>query len=355
MKSLVSKLLLLTALPSVALIVGIWLFVQHSLNQPVVLGENLDLNTQGDLLWTIDRGSGLSQVSFELDRLGVIEYPSFINAYAALLGSTTIQAGTYRIQPSDSARSLLDKFNRGDVVRYKITFPEGWSFKQWIAHMAKIAQFSEIKFKSSADILKLANIQVNHPEGWLFPDTYSYSDADSAYDILYQAHLEMQQTLDRAWQKRGSNLPYQTPYEALIMASIIEKETGLAVERSAIAGVFVRRLQRGMRLQTDPTVIYGMGDSYKGNIRRRDLLQTTAYNTYRIDGLPPTPIAMPGAAAIDAALNPKSGSSLYFVARGDGSHHFSDTIDEHHQAVRKYQINQRQKNYQSMPKPELSP
>lgn len=355
MKNLASKLMLLVALPGAALILGIWLSVQFSLSQPVVLSENLDLNAQGNLLWPIDRGSSLSQVSDQLNNLGIINYPRILSAYAVVMGKTTIQAGTYIIQPSDNLISLLEKFNRGDVVQYKITFPEGWSFKQWIAHLAKISQFSEIELRSSAEILKLAKMDVDHPEGWLFPDTYSYSDSDTVYDILHQAHLKMRSTLDLAWQSRRPNLPYKSPYEVLIMASIIEKETGLAEERPAIAGVFVRRLQRGMRLQTDPTVIYGMGESYNGNIRRSDLLKTTPYNTYRINGLPPTPIAMPGAAAIDAALNPESGTSLFFVARGDGSHQFSDTIDDHRRAVRKYQIDQRLKNYQSMPTPKLSP
>ena len=194
-----------------------------------------------------------------------------------------------------------------------------------------------------------AGLDLAHPEGWFFPDTYSYSATDSVSDILVQAHGQMQRILDRAWQARDADLPYKTAYEALIMASIIEKETGVTYERPEIAGVFVRRLQRGMRLQTDPTVIYGMGDAYKGNIRRKHLKQLTAYNTYRINGLPPTPIAMPSAAAIEAALHPLPGSSLYFVARGDGSHYFSDSFAEHQRAVRQYQIKQRAQNYQSAP------
>ena len=244
---------------------------------------------------------------------------------------------------------LLDRFNRGDVVRYQITFPEGWTFRQWLSHLASVEQFAEIAELSSEQVMAAAGINQAHPEGWLFPDTYSYTLSDGAVDILARAHRKMVDVLNQAWTGRDMGLPYRSAYEALIMASIVEKETGLAEERSTIAGVFVRRLNKGMRLQTDPTVIYGLGDAYKGNITRAHLKALTAYNTYRINGLPPTPIAMPSAAAIDAALHPQPGTSLYFVARGDGGHYFSDSLEQHQKAVRQYQINQRAVNYQSAP------
>ncbi len=244
---------------------------------------------------------------------------------------------------------LLDRFNRGDVVRYQITFPEGWTFRQWLSHLASVEQFAEIAELSGEQVMAAAGINQAHPEGWLFPDTYSYTLSDGAVDILARAHRKMVDVLDQAWTGRDMGLPYRSAYEALIMASIVEKETGLAEERSTIAGVFVRRLNKGMRLQTDPTVIYGLGDAYKGNITRAHLKTLTAYNTYRINGLPPTPIAMPSAAAIDAALHPQPGTSLYFVARGDGGHYFSDSLEQHQKAVRQYQINQRAVNYQSAP------
>jgi UPF0755 protein len=213
--------------------------------------------------------------------------------------------------------------------------------------LAEIPQFAVINDLNHRQLLDRAGIDLYHPEGWFFPDTYYYSKNTTIFTLLKQAHKRMRAELDIAWKSKDDNLPYTTSYEALIMASIIEKETGQANERAEISGVFVRRLKQGMRLQTDPTVIYGMGGDHDGNIRLRDLRAYTAYNTYRIDGLPPTPIAMPGLASIEAALHPKSGSSLYFVARGDGSHHFSDTISEHQEAVRKFQIEQRVKNYQS--------
>ncbi len=324
---------------------GFWLldFAHQHLDRSVVLGQ------ESSMVWTIDKGTSISRVTRQLYNNKIISHPRVLSIYAKLADRTSIQAGSYRIETSDSARTLLDKFNRGDVILHQITFPEGWSFKQWLAHLAKVEQFAKNANADTATILEAAGLELEHPEGWFFPDTYSYSATDSLSDILHQAHRKMRQILDNAWQDRDVGLPYDSAYEALIMASIIEKETGVASERPEIAGVFVRRLQKHMRLQTDPTVIYGLGDAYTGNIRRKHLRQHTAYNTYMINGLPPTPIAMPSAAAIEAAVHPLSGSSLYFVARGDGSHYFSDSLEEHLQAVRQYQIKRRAKNYQSAP------
>ena len=349
MKNLLSSWRPLLILFTVSMFCLSYGMVQYNLDRPVKFSESIQLDNQQRLKWTIKRGSNLSQVTRKLHNQRIIHYPFVVRAYAKFTGTSTIQAGDYLISPTDTPRSLLNKFHKGLVMRYNITFPEGWTFKQWINHLAQIPQFSAVKGLTTNELLQKANIDVAHPEGWFFPDTYSFSGSDSAAVILRQAHHQMVEKLDTAWRSRASDLPYKTAYEALIMASIIEKETGLAEERGAIAGVFVRRLQRGMRLQTDPTVIYGMGDRFKGNIRRRDLQQKTPYNTYRINGLPPTPIAMPGAAAINAAVNPEAGSSLYFVARGDGGHQFSDTIEQHQQAVNHYQIKQRAENYHSLP------
>ncbi|MBT4831856.1 MAG: endolytic transglycosylase MltG [Porticoccaceae bacterium] len=336
---------------AVLLVIGaLWLFssVQSHLDAPVDLHQQ-SLDKQGQLIWTVPRGSNLGQINRQLFAREILSHPKIMSAYAKLTDRTSIQAGSYWISAEDSARTLLDKFNRGEVIRYQITFPEGWSFKQWLGHLATQPQFAEVTESTVAQLLSAADIDVDHPEGWFFPDTYTYTGTDSVVDILRQAHSKMKTVLDDAWEERDFGLPYNSAYEALIMASIIEKETGLAEERDAIAGVFVRRLNLGMRLQTDPTVIYGMGDSYQGNIRRSDLKRRTPYNTYRIKGLPPTPIAMPSAAAINAAVHPLSGSSLYFVARGDGGHYFSDSLEEHLRAVKQYQIKNRVQNYQSAP------
>ena len=298
---------------------------------------------------SIEKGSNLKRVNTELRRHKIIASDFLLTSWARLTNKNQIQAGDYWITSVDTPKTLVKKFVQGDIAQHRITFPEGWSFKQWLFALGKIPQFSSIQDMSVTELLAGIGSDIKHPEGWFFPNTYNYTKNDSVYSLLRQAHSRMRGELDLAWLSRDVNLPYKSAYEALIMASIIEKETGKADERTEIAGVFFRRLQQGMRLQTDPTVIYGMGDRYKGNIRRSDLRNFTPYNTYRINGLPPTPIAMPGLASIVAALHPKSGSSLYFVARGDGSHQFSDTISEHNKAVRKFQIEQRAQNYQSVP------
>ena len=347
MKRLIFAILLLLGL--IAALCKLSIAVSEILlDRPVVL-QSLQLDEEGRMLWSIERGSHLSKVNRQLHELHIISYPRWLTLWAMVSDKQVIQAGEYWIEPEDTPRTLLSKFNRGEVVRYKITFPEGWNFNQWLQHLAEIPQFSQSIPVETSALLKSLDTDISHPEGWFFPDTYSYSKNDTVTDILNQAHWRMLVELDRAWQTRAPDLPYKSSYEALIMASIIEKETGLASERAAISGVFVRRLHKGMRLQTDPTVIYGMGDRFQGDLRRQDIQQKTAYNTYRINGLPPTPIAMPGVESIRAALHPMAGSSLYFVARGDGSHHFSDTMSEHRQAVQHYQIEQRAQQYQSAP------
>jgi UPF0755 protein len=320
--------------------------VFYVLDRPL---DYFEIQDTDQYIFEVAKGSNLNQISGHLADQDLIVYPKLLKAWALVSNQQNIRVGEYQVVAGDSALTILDKLSRGLVVSRSVTFPEGWSFKQWINHLASFEQFAYLRDQSSADILQQSGIDLAHPEGWFYPDTYNFTKQDKLADILGQAHARMQHELKNAWQQRKQELPYQSSYEALIMASIIEKETGRADERRAIAGVFVRRLEKGMRLQTDPTVIYGLGDDYDGNLRKKDLVQLTPYNTYRISGLPPTPIAMPGSAAIKAALNPLQGSSYYFVARGDGSHQFSDTIAEHVKAVRYYQIEKRASDYQSAP------
>jgi UPF0755 protein len=213
--------------------------------------------------------------------------------------------------------------------------------RQWLAELEADPDVKHtLGGRSEADIAALLGVQGGSLEGWLFPDTYRFSPGSSDVEILRRAHAAMVKRLDGAWAARDPDLPLATPYEALILASIVEKETALAAERPLVASVFVNRLRKGMRLQTDPTVIYGMGERYDGNIRRKDLAEDTPWNTYTRDGLPPTPIAMPGAASLRAAVQPAQTSFLYFVGRGDGTHEFSRTLEEHNRAVAKYQLGQ---------------
>ncbi|MCV6604581.1 MAG: endolytic transglycosylase MltG, partial [Porticoccaceae bacterium] len=274
--------------------------------------------------------------------------------YARLAALTDIQAGDYQLEPGVTPIQLLRQLNSGEVIFHQVTLPEGLTVKQWLQ---RLRQQPHLKSDlSDAELVEFIGGNTNDntndsPEGWLFPDSYRYHRGDSIEQILKQANRAMVGTLEKLWPERDIGLPYQSPYEALIMASIIEKETGVAWERPQIAGVFVRRLQKGMRLQTDPTVIYGLGERYKGNLTRTHLREKTPYNTYVIKGLPPTPIANPGAEAIHAALHPADSSALYFVAKGDGSHYFSATLKEHEQAVEKYQRSQRRSDYRSSPVP----
>lgn len=250
-----------------------------------------------------------------------------------------LKAGTYELTPGDTPLSIIEKIARGDTASFSVRFIEGMSFRQV---MQVLTQASNLRH-TLAGTDESALITILSPahqslEGMFFPSTYFYSTQSSDLDILKQAYDTMQSVLDEHWQRRQPDLPYENPYEALIMASIIEKETGQAAERKQIAGVFVRRLQKGMKLQTDPTVIYGLGEAFDGNLRRKDLRTDTPYNTYTRSGLPPTPIAMPGEASIEAALHPADGKALYFVAKGNGWHAFSATLSEHNAAVRKYQL-----------------
>ena len=257
-----------------------------------------------------------------------------------LLGKAdAIRAGTYRLERPISPAALLDKLARGDVLLVEALFVEGTTFRQWRAVLAADSHVRQtLAGKADAEVAALLGISGPSPEGWLFPDTYRFTPGSSDLDILKRAHAAMARRLAEAWSGRDPDLPLASPYAALTLASIVEKETGLPAERPLIASVFVNRLRLHMRLQTDPTVIYGMGERYDGNIRKRDLVTDTPWNTYTRDGLPPTPIAMPGADALHAAVHPAASDFLYFVSRGDGSHEFSRTLEQHNRAVARYQL-----------------
>jgi UPF0755 protein len=250
-----------------------------------------------------------------------------------------IKVGTYELLPSMSALDLLELFSSGKELQFSISLIEGLNWREWLLVIKSHPQitFSDDFYQQLA--ILTAQLPEQSIEGYLLPDTYYFVAQTEAIDLVKRAHLSMQKYLNEAWQHRALDLPYASAYEGLTMASIIEKETGVADERPRISGVFVNRLNLNMRLQTDPTVIYGIGESFDGDIRRKDLKTATPYNTYVIRGLPPTPIAMPSKLAIDAAFNPLITDELYFVSKGDGSHKFSITLQEHNLAVRQYQLN----------------
>ncbi len=292
------------------------------------------------ILFKIRPGTRLRTLAERLTDEGLISDPYFFIALAYQKRlQDQIKAGEYALADGMRPLDLLTMFASGRSVQYPVTLIEGRTFREAVESLADNEILDhELTGLSDAELMQRLGIEDEHPEGWLFPDTYLVSRNSTDVEVLKRAHARMKQVLSEEWEARAEDLPIETPYEALILASIIEKETGLAEERPDIAGVFVRRLQKGMRLQTDPTVIYGMGDDYDGNIRRADLRRATPYNTYVIDALPPTPIALPGREAIHAALQPAPGDALFFVARGDGSHHFSATLKEHNCAVRQYQL-----------------
>ena len=288
----------------------------------------------------IQAKSGLRSIANQLVKQGVLKEPwRFILLAKLLKKESFLQAGSYTLNKNISPYQLLLSLNHGKTTQGAVTFIEGHTFAQMREKLGNNDAVKQtVTGLSESEVLKLMGSQYQVAEGLFFPDTF-YFDRNSADTVMLKRSYDaMQNKLAKAWLTRDANLPYKNSYEALIMASIVEKETGKPSERAMIAGVFINRLRLGMRLQTDPTVIYGMGLQYKGNIRKKDLLYDTPYNTYTRDGLPPSPIAMPGAAAIDAALHPNATKALYFVGKGDGSHAFSDNLEAHNRAVVKYQL-----------------
>lgn len=296
------------------------------------------------------KGSSFTQVAEKLEREGIIP-----NAFLARLwlrlqpGDRKVYPGVWLLRPPQSTLSALRLIMQGNIqVATRLTVVEGVSYRNLRDLLAARGDVKASGVTSDAEVLEAIGATEKHPEGLFAPDTYDFGVGASDIRILKHLYERQKRILQEEWEQRAPGLPYSTPYEALIMASIVEKETGVAGERAQVAGVFVRRLQKGMRLQTDPTVIYGIGPKFDGNLRRADLTQASPYNTYRISGLPPTPIALPGRAAIHAALHPASGNAVFFVARGDGSHEFTATLAEHNRAVARYQ-KKRRAAYRSAP------
>lgn len=308
--------------------------VLHALS---LLNQPLSIAQDGEWL-EVAPGSSLSAIGGELATRGIVEHPRALSYFGRLRGDATrIQAGEYRLMPGTTSRTLLDKLVAGQVYLHQLAVIEGWRFEE--LRNALRAHPAVIPSELDADAIMAAlGAPGVHPEGQFAPDTYSFPRGTPEFEILEQAYRSLQTQLEEVWNERSPVVAVETPYEALILASIIEKETALATERRQISGVFSRRLQRGMRLQTDPTVIYGLGADFDGNLRRADLDRDTPYNTYTRRGLPPTPIALAGTDSLRAAVDPDESLALYFVATGlgDGSHTFSETLESHNQAVAAY-------------------
>lgn len=332
--------------------------MKTSIKRLIALAVLLALMGAGGLAWYGNRplqieplpktlnvvpGTNLRSLSAMLEREGVIGNAQVFWLLGRILGKAgTLKVGVYTLDRPLTPLELYAMIQRGEVSQAMVQFIEGWNWREVRAALAAQTMLkNESASMSDTEILQAIGAEEDHIEGLLFPDTYFYAPHTSDLGVLRRAYRRQHEKLMAAWEARAPGLPYRTPYEALIMASIVEKETGMAFERPRIAGVFLNRLRLGMRLQTDPTVIYGLGERFDGNLRKIDLQRDTPYNTYTRAGLPPTPIAMPSEAAIQAALNPAKTDALYFVARGDGTHVFSSTLDAHNRAVNRYQRDQR--------------
>ena len=328
--SLIKKIILFILLSLSLLVVAFFVLLEKQMQQVLPIEQKQ--------LLTVDKGSSVSAFAKKLVHLDWIENRFWLRAYARLNPSkVSIKAGTYQVAAKTNLQQLLAQLADGKEHQFQVTFVEGSNLKQWLLQLKEQPQLTQSLVALTPEQVahKLA-INQSNPEGWFFPETYAFTQGTSDIQLLTRAYHKMQQVLDNLWQQRANNLPYKTPYQALIMASIIEKETSHIPEQPLIASVFINRLAKNMRLQTDPTVIYGLGERYQGDITRAHLREKTDYNTYKINGLPPTPIAMPGLSAIKAALHPATSDYYYFVSGGNGKHVFSKTLAEHNVAVRKF-------------------
>lgn len=334
--SRLSRLLLALLLLVTVLAVSVWLDARRLMLQPLKLSEKQRFE--------IIQGKSFSSALLTLQSRGVFaeeRSPRYIQIYARLTGqAAAVKAGEYELVPGMNSLDLLALVISGKTVLHELRLIEGWNFEE-VKRAIGDNEALVHTLKDADHVMGLLGRPELQPEGRFFPDTYRFPKGTTDLAFLRRAFTAMDHALAQEWQERQPDLPYHSPEEALIMASIIEKETGVPTERAQIAGVFIRRLQKGMKLQTDPTVIYGLGSNYDGNLHRSDLETDTPFNTYTRNGLPPTPICLPGRASLHAALHPDSGGALFFVSRGDGTHQFSDTLEQHNSAVQRYQLRRR--------------
>lgn len=316
-------------------------YLYHLITSPV--------NLTSEDTFEVQRGDTPYSLGISLSEKGIIEHPVLTRIVSKIHPEWVPKVGQYALQPEMNLLDVMAVFDSGQSIFYSVTLLEGKTTREFLTAMeAKGNITMTLTGLSEVDIADVLSLDAAHPEGLFFANTYRYHEGDTDVSILKHANQLLNQTLSELWENKDDNLPYTTPYEALIMASIIEKETGLASERPLISRVFISRLEKKMRLQTDPTVIYGLGEDFDGNLTRKNLQSASPYNTYKIAALPPTPIANVGREAIHAALNPGETTALYFVAKGDGSHTFSNTLEEHNRAVRQYQFKRRE-DYRSTP------
>ena len=317
---------------------GIWLVhtQQRAMERPLHAGNE-------PFVYTVRSGATIGRIARDLEAAGLLESALRLELQARWSGAASrIKAGEYAFEPDLTPIGLLDRLVAGTVVQHPFTIVEGWTFRDLRRRIAESGTLVHtLDGLSREEVMSRLGLEGLHPEGRFFPDTYHFPRGATDAQLLRRAFDAMANYLESAWARRAADLPLSSPDDMLVLASIVEKETGAAEERARIAGVFVSRLRRNMRLETDPTVIYGLGDAFDGNLRKADLRRDTPYNTYMRKGLPPTPIAIPSAAAIDAVVAPLEDGSLYFVAKGDGRHVFSTNYDDHRQAVRRYQLRRR--------------
>ena len=304
------------------------------------------VNATQDQLLTIERGTTGSKLAALLEQEKILEHADLLPWLLKLQPQLNkVKAGTYSLTGVKTLQDLLDMINSGKEAQFSVKFIEGKTFKEWRKNLENAPHLKQtLQGKSDKEIMALLDIPAvakavyewNNMDGWLYPDTYNYTPNSTDLELLKRSTTRLQKALDKAWNERDENLPLADPYQMLILASIVEKETGIAAERPQVASVFINRLKANMKLQTDPTVIYGMGESYTGNIRKKDLETITPYNTYMIEGLPPTPIAMVSESALQAVAHPAKTDFYYFVADGSGGHKFTRNLNEHNKAVQEY-------------------